>query len=112
MKIRDVVGMARKPLNDKDADDSNRTWPDDAIRGYVCAGILHAYRNRPDLFQGGYASPPTMSLTLDSDFPMGDTYAELIADYASARCLAEEDENAANGKATQFYALFGKEIPA
>ena len=84
---------------------------DEMILRQVIAGLLVAYRSRPDLFVGHFTSPPSLSMTGASTFPMDDAYAHTVADYAVARCeTASEGDVKGSPRAAAFLKLFGAGI--
>jgi hypothetical protein len=104
-----VVDKAREPLNDDDATDANRRWPDATLLNHAIHGLLNAYRNRYDLFIG--ASAPSLALTLGSTFPLPDEYIQPLADFVTARAHGRDDETSNPGRAAAYLQLFGTVVP-
>jgi hypothetical protein len=106
--LQTVVDLARKPLNDDDATDANRRWPDATLLNAAVHGLLNAYRTRYDLFVGGTA--PSISLALGSTFPLPDEFIQPLADFVTARAHGRDDESSDAGRAAAYLQLFGATV--
>lgn len=110
--LQTVIDLARFPLNDSDPEDENRRYRDATILQFVISGLMHAFRQRPDLFVGQFMAPPTFEMPATSNFPLPDQYVQVLADYATARCETVDDEHVISQRAAMFMQLFGGEVPS
>ncbi len=113
--LQTVMDLARLPLNDaKDAGGSDATCriKDATLLQWTLHGLLHAFRNRGDLFVGSYTNPPSLAWAANQTFPLPDEFVEPIADYVTARVESADDEFVSSQRAAGFYALFGNTVPA
>jgi len=108
MTMQNIVDGARFPLNDSDASDANRRWPDPELLGYARDGIKLLRNKRPDLFFGALETEFS-ALALGSTFPLPEDYATALQDYTTARAHFKDEEAAVEGAASSFFALFTSE---
>lgn len=106
--LADVISLARGPLNDEDDIDNNRRYKDALLLKYLIHGLLYLYRERSDLFVGQLLSPPTLSMTTASTFPLHDSWVQTMADWLVFRAEMHDDENVNGGRAQAFNSFFGK----
>jgi hypothetical protein len=106
-----VVNLARLPLNDDDPDDLLRRYRDAELHTYALHGVQRLWRMRPDLFVGGYSTPPSLSATINSTVPLPDSLVEPLADYVTARAQSKDDESVTSALAPAFFNLFAGETP-
>lgn len=106
MTLQEIVDLAREPLNDEDKD----RYTDAQLLVHTIHGLLTAYRNRYDLFMGG-ATVPSTSMTLASTFPLAPEFAQVIADYVTARAESRDDEHVNNGRMAGFATVFSATVP-
>lgn len=96
--MQDALDLARIDLNDADALEANRRWPDAELLKHANGFVQLARFVRPDLFLGGYASPPT-ELAAGQGFPLDAMYLRGCADYIAARAHGKDTEEAIETKA-------------
>ncbi len=100
-----IVDLARIPLNDED----KTRYPDDVLLSFAGHGLLQMLKYRPDLFIGRFrTSPGAQALPTDA-FPLPPEYAQLLADYVTARAEMADDEHAVSGRAAVFMQLINTE---
>jgi hypothetical protein len=109
--LSDVIAIARVPLNDRDADDTLRRFTDADLLKILINGLLYLFRQRSDLYLGQLLSPPSMSMTVASTFPLTDDWIQILADWIVFRAEMTDDENVNGGRAQAFSAFFGKFAP-
>src|SRR5882672_672254 len=100
--LQTVMDLARLPLNDaKDGGGSDAACrtPDATLLKWTLHGLLHAFRNRGDLFVGSFTNPPSLAWTAVQAFPLSDEFVEPIADYVTARVESVDDEFVSNSRA-------------
>ena len=102
-----VVDLARIPLNDAD----KTRYKDEILLKFANEGVLALVKRRPDLFIGSFSSLPTGSSTLADPLEVGDTYAQVVADWVTGRAEMTDDEHANSGRAELYVKLFGSEAP-
>ena len=103
--MQQLCDLARIPMND----DGQARYPDTEMIRYANAGIGAAYKIRPDLKFGGYATE-FVPLTLAGAFPLPEHFMQVLADYICFRCETKNDEAANIGRAAAYMALFEKEV--
>jgi hypothetical protein len=99
--MQNVVDIARIPLNDVD----KVRYTDPELLGHANGALRLLRLKRPDIFFGQY-STAYADKALGATFPIDDMYIQAVADYATARCHAKEDEATMLEKASSFFALF------
>lgn len=102
-----IIDLARKPLNDAD----KARYSDEQLLLFANHGMLAIAKRRPDLFIGQWSSMPTGEKLLSDSFPLDPAYAQVVADYVTARAEMTDDEHANSGRAQVFVNLFGSEAP-
>ena len=111
--LQTAMDLARVPLND--AKDSNGSdvlcrYKDAELLNYELNLLLQVFRNRGDLFVGGYTSPPLLTWAATQTFPLPDEYVQVIADGLTARAESKDDEFVSNPRAQAFLALFNSVV--
>lgn len=102
-----IVDLARIPLNDTD----KVRYSDNELLLFANQGMLAMSKRRPDLFVGQYHNLPTGEAALSDFLPVEPAYAQLVADWVTARAEMTDDEHANSGRAMAFVNLFGSEAP-
>jgi hypothetical protein len=100
-----VVDLARLPLNDED----KARYTDAVLMAYANHGILMILKRRPDLFIGQFSNLPNGEKAFADSFPLPAQYAQLLADYVTARAETSDDELVNSGRAALFMQLFSGE---
>ncbi len=109
--MQDVVDLARNPaLQDSDAFDADRRWPDADLLRFATHAIQNGLSLRPDLFVGSFLTLPSITLTLGSTFPLPDNYMQPIADYVVFRAMSGDAEHVNDGTAVMFAQIFAAEM--
>lgn len=103
---QDVLDLARIPLNDED----RVRHPDGRLLSYARQAVLQMRRRRPDLFIGRFGDLPDGTESAGSMLPLPAEYAQLVADYVTARAEMVDDEHAGSGRAALFMRLYGMEV--
>lgn len=106
--LAEPIALARVPLNDEDAVDANRRYPDATLLKYLIHGLLYLFRQRSDLYIGQMLAPPTLAMTTASTFPLPDDWIQILADWLVFRAEMGDDENVNGGRAQAFSQFFGK----
>lgn len=104
---QDIVDLARIPLNDS----AKVRYTDEQLMTFVNHGMLAIAKRRPDLFIGQFDSLPDGTSTLTDDLPIDAGYAQVLADYVTARAEFTDDEHVNSGRAAVFANMFGSEAP-
>lgn len=102
-----IVDLARKPLNDAD----KARYSDEMLLLFANHGMLQIAKRRPDLFIGQFGNMPTGEAVLSDSFQLEPGYAQVVADYVTARAEMMDDEHANSGRAQVYVNLFGSEAP-
>lgn len=107
LSYQDIVDLARLPLNDGD----KTRYPDAMLLAFACHGLLQVLKRRPDVFIGQFGALQEVEANamLADTFPLPPEYAQLVADYATARAEMVDDEHSNSGRANSFLQLFGSE---
>ena len=101
--MQDVIDIARQPLNDS----SKTRYSDAVLLSYAISALLMLRNKRPDLFFGSFDSLPAMTnLTVSSNLPIDDEYAQPVADYVTARASSHDDDHVVSERAKLFFELF------
>lgn len=103
--LQAVLDLARIELND---DDKSR-WTDPVLLGYANSAIRQAFKVRPDLRLGSYATPFT-DLAVGGTFPIPDDYKRAVADYIIGRAQSVENDEAEVGRSALFMGAFDKQM--
>lgn len=110
LTMQDIVDRARIPLNDADAIDANRRYPDAELLKHAKGGLQLLQFKRPDLFFGKpIATFSAEGLALASTFPLPEQFAPALQDWVTARAQTKDDEAVNEGSAAAFYGLFASE---
>ncbi len=102
---QNIMDLARIPLNDED----KVRYSDAMLMSFTVHGMLQVLKRRPDLFIGRFDTPPGAEEGPAGIFPLQPEYAQLIADYVTARAEAGDDEHLDSGRAAVFMQLFSSE---
>lgn len=102
-----IVDLARLPLNDED----KVRYSDEQLLMFANHGMLAIMKHRPDMFIGQFGSMPNGEAVLGDSFQLDPGYAQVVADYVTARAEMIDDEHAESGRAQVFASLFSNEIP-
>jgi len=105
LTLQDIVDRARDPLNDDDAIDANRRWPDATLLRHAKSALQTLRMKRPDLFFGTIATFSAESLALGSTYPLPEEYAPPVIDWVTARANTKDDESVSSGAAAAFFSL-------
>lgn len=103
--FQEIVDLGRIPLNDTD----KVRYSDETLMLFANQGMLALAKRRPDLFLGQFDSLPDGTSTLTDSLPIEAGYAQLLADYITARSEMTDDEHVNSGRAAMFVQLFGSE---
>lgn len=103
--FQEIVDLGRIPLNDTD----KVRYSDETLMLFANQGMLALAKRRPDLFLGQFDSLPDGTLTLTDSLSIEAGYAQLLADYITARAEMTDDEHVNSGRAAMFVQLFGSE---
>lgn len=104
---QNAVDLARIPLNDKD----KVRYTDDQLLSFANQAILAMPKRRPDLFIGQFNNLPDGTAALTDPLPIEPGYAQLVADWVTARAEMSDDEFADSGRASVFANMFSSEAP-
>jgi hypothetical protein len=102
-----VVDLARIPLNDAD----KARYSDAQLMSFANHGMMAIAKRRPDLFIGQFNNLPKGEATLTDPFQIDAAYAQVVADYVTARAEMTDDEHADSGRAVAFTNMFTSEAP-
>lgn len=102
-----VVDLGRVPLNDAD----KVRYSDEQLLMFANHGMLAIAKRRPDLFIGQYDSLPNGEAVLTDSFQLDPEYAQVVADYVTARAEMMDDEHANSGRGAAYVNLFASEAP-
>lgn len=105
LTCQSIVDLARIPLNDED----RMRYSDEMLASFTGHGLLQVLKRRPDLFIGRFDTLPDTQAALADPFPLPPEYAQLVADYVTARAEMMDDEHVQSGRAVAFMQLFGSE---
>lgn len=103
-----IVDLGRIPLNDTD----KARYSDQQLLMFANHGMLAVAKHRPDLFIGQFGSLPNGEALLTDAFQLDPSYAQVLADYVTARAEMTDDEHANSGRAVLFTNMFTSEIPS
>lgn len=96
-----VIDLARIPLNDA----RKARYTDARLLQFVNSAVLRIYELRPDLFIGtGWTGPSALSLS--SNFPLPDRFAQDVADYVAGRAEIADDDAASMQRANMLMQMF------
>lgn len=101
-----IVDLARIPLNDS----AKVRYTDEQLLMFANHGMLDASKHRPDLFIGQFNNLPNGEALLADAFQLDPGYAQVIADYVTARAEMTDDEHADSGRAEVFTKFFSSEM--
>ena len=105
--MQSVIDMARMTLND---DDKARDTDADLLV-YANTGLDEAYRLRPDLFMGSFASTALTEghqKALADAFPIDARFRRAVADYIVGMAEVTDDEHQNSGRAGALLTKFEK----
>lgn len=103
--LQDVINRARIPLND----DAKARYSDARGLEFCNTAIAVAYKVRPDLRFGSYATEFAPLLVGDT-FPLPYQYVQAVADYVTGRLNTIDAEPENGERAMAFMAQFEKQV--
>lgn len=107
--VQQVVDLARAPLNDA----LKKRYTDAVLLGYYNSAIQRLYEIRPDLLIGTGWGPFTgvdIGSIGSATLPVGDRFAQTVADYIGGRAEMKDEDAASSGRASTLLQIFVAEL--
>lgn len=106
--IQQVIDLARVPLNDA----AKKRYTDAVLLGYYNSAMFRLYEIRPEMQIGAYGTPyvPVLIAGIGGAIPIGDRFAQTLADYIGGRAEMKDDEAASSARAQALMQMFVAEL--
>lgn len=94
LTLQSVVDLARADLNDQDATDANRRYPDAEITKHVNHALLTMFNVAPFIWHGKYNTTyiPNGERVLTDAWPVDPKWLRPCADFVVALAESKDDE--------------------